>query len=415
MPKLLNMNAYHYRRGGSDAVYLEHGALFERRGWESGYFAMHHPLNLETPWSKFFADEIEMGNDYSLMQKLHIAKEIIYSTNHVRNINTLLDYFPADIAHVHILRHHVAANIFPVMQKRGVRIVMTAHELKLLCPAYRMHDGVQICEACKPNAVWNCTVKRCMHDSLALSGLISIESAVHRMMGYYRKHIDRIICPSRFYLEKHVEWGWPREKLVYIPNDFDVPAISEVPAPGDYLCYFGRLSFEKGLKTTIQAAAQAGMPLHIIGDGLEEATLHAFAAECGGEVVFHGRQSGDALFAIVRGSRACVLASEWYENAPKSVLEAFGLGKIVVGADIGGITEMIVEGETGFLFPSGDVAALAEVLRTLQALPDEKIREMGARAVAFARDEFSTDRYFARMEALYAELGVARDKATVPA
>lgn len=407
MPRLLNMNAYHYRRGGSDVVYLEHGALMESRGWESAYFAMHHPKNEPSPWSPYFAREIELGHSYSLARKLAIAKQVIHSNEHVRDINRLLDVFPADIAHVHILRHHVAANIFPAMQKRGVRIVMTAHELKLLCPAYRMHDGEAICEACKPNAVWNCATKRCMHGSLALSGLVAIESAVHRAMGYYRRYLDRIICPSRFYLEKHVEWGWPREKLVYIPNNFEVPAIEAVPAPGDYLCYFGRLSFEKGLATTIRAAAKAGMPLEVIGEGPEEPALRRLAAETGAAVRFHGRQTGDALFDVVRGARACVLASEWYENAPKSVLEAFGLGKIVIGADIGGISEMIAPGNTGFLFPSGDADALAAVLARVIAMPDDELVAMGGAAAAFARREFSTELYALRMEALYAELGVA--------
>ncbi|NKJ02918.1 glycosyltransferase [Novosphingobium sp. SG707] len=408
MPKLLNMNAYHYRRGGSDVVYLEHGALFEQRGWDCGYMAMQHPKNDPTPWSRYFVPEIEMGHDYSLLRKVAIAKEVIYSTDHVRSVNRLLDDFPADIAHIHILRHHVAANIFPAMQKRGVRIVLTAHELKLLCPAYRMHDGQAICEDCKPNAVWHCTIKRCMHGSLALSGLISVESAVHRMMGYYRKYLDRIICPSRFYLEKHVEWGWPREKLIYIPNDFDVPPLQQVPAPGDYLCYFGRLSFEKGLVTVIKAAAAAGMPLQLVGEGPEEPKLRELAAETGAQVVFHGRQTGEALFSVVSNARACVLAAEWYENAPKSVLEAFGLGKVVIGADIGGITEMIRPGETGFLFPSKDALALAQVLRELRDVSDERLIEMGAKAARFASTEFSTDLYFRRMEALYAELGVER-------
>lgn len=413
MPKLLNVNTYHYRRGGSDVVYLEHAALFEQHGWECGYFAMHHPKNEPTEWSRFFAQEIELGHAYSPLRKLMIAKEVIHSSQHVRDVERLLDHFPADIAHVHLIRHHIAPNIFPAMQRRGVRIVVTAHDLKLLCPAYRMHDGKGVCEACKPNAVYHCATRRCLHGSAPLSALISLESAVHRMTGVYRKYLDRVICPSRFYLEKHAEWGWPREKLVYIPNDFNVPRIDGFSAPGDYLCYFGRLSFEKGVATVVKACAEAGMPLHLVGEGPEEEALRALAAETGADVTFHGRQTGDALFSVVRGARACVLASEWYENAPKSVLEAFGLGKPVIGADIGGISEMIEEGRTGWLFPSGNAGALAAVLRTVQSTPDDTLIEMGGTAFAFARDNFSTDLYFQRMEALYAELGVAREPVPV--
>lgn len=406
MPKLLNMNAYHYIRGGSQSVYFEHAEMFENNGWDIAYFAMQHPKNLKSPWSRYFVPEIEMGHQYSMLRKLEMAGQIIYSRQHARAINRLLDDFPADVAHVHGIHHHIAANIYPVLQRRGCKVVLTAHDLKLLCPAYRMHDGQQVCEACKPNALHHCATRRCVHGSFALSSLIAVESAAHRWLGYYSKHIDRIVCPSRFYLEKHVEWGWPREKLVYIPNDFSVPSIDEIPVPGDYLCYFGRLSYEKGLATVIRAAAAANMPLKILGEGPDEAKLHKIAAETGANVDFLGRRGGEELFSVVRGARACVLAAEWYENAPKSVLEAFGLGKIVVGSDIGGITEMIREGETGFLFKAGDSAALAQVLRRVIDLSDAEIVEMGGKAAAFAGSEFTSEAYFNRMAALYAELGV---------
>lgn len=409
MPKLLSMNAYHYIRGGSQAVCFEQAEMFERHGWDTAFFAMHHPDNLPSPWSRFFVREVEMGQNYSFWQKASMAQQIIYSREHARAIDALLDAFPADIAHVHGIHHHIAANIYRTLQKRGVRVVLTAHDLKLLCPAYRMHDGSQVCESCKPNALHHCTLKRCVHGSLALSGLVTLESAAHRMLGYYRKDVNRIVCPSRFYLEKHAEWGWPREKLVYIPNSVDLPTDQNISAPGDYLCYFGRLSYEKGMPTVIRAAAEAKMRLEIVGEGPQEAELRMIAAESGADVIFHGRKSGDALFSIVRNARACVLASEWYENAPKSILEAFGLGKIVIGADIGGIPEMIGEGETGFLFPSGDQAALAKTIRHVAAMADDKIVDMGGMARDFARKEFTKDRYFERMQTLYSELGVRSD------
>jgi glycosyltransferase involved in cell wall biosynthesis len=406
MPKLLNINTYHYRRGGADVVYLEHAKLFEQAGWATAFFAMNYPENDTTYWSRYFVNEIDMGRSYSFLQKAAIAKQIIHSRSHANAINRLLDDFPADVAHVHNIYHHMGANILSELQKRDVRVVMTAHDLKLLCPAYRMYVNGSVCERCKPNAVYNCAAKRCMHGSLALSGLISLESAVHRATGVYRKSIDRIVCPSRFYLEKHVEWGWSREQLIYIPNDFAVPLMDAVPEPGNYLCYFGRLSAEKGVSTVILACAKVGMPLHLVGVGPDEESLRRLAAEAGADVVFHGRRSGEGLFSIVRGARACVLASEWYENAPKSVLEAFGLGKAVIGADIGGISEMIDPGKTGWLFPSGDVDELAAVLGEVQITSASKLIEMGGRAAEFARRNFSTDLYLQRMTSLYSELGV---------
>ena len=101
MPKLLNINSYHYRRGGSDVVYLEHAALLESLGWESGYFSMHHPKNMETPWSKYFIDELEFGHEYSPWQKLIMAGKSIYSFEAQKKLEVLLNDFRPDIAHSH--------------------------------------------------------------------------------------------------------------------------------------------------------------------------------------------------------------------------------------------------------------------------------------------------------------------------
>ncbi len=404
MRRLLNVNTYHYRRGGADAVYFDHGAMFAASGWDCGWFAMHHPRNEQTPWSRFFVDEIELGHDYPLTRKLAIAKQVIHSRSHARAINRLLDDFPADIAHVHNIRHHIGANILAEFQRRGTRVVLTVHDLKLLCPAYRMHDGNGICESCRPNAVHHCAMKRCMHGSLALSGLIALESAIHRWTGAYRRHVDRIVCPSRFYLDQHVAWGWPREQLAYIPNSVSLPGLAETPPVGDYACYFGRLSFEKGVSTLIRAAVSAGVALHLVGEGPEEDRLRALAADVGATVTFHGHCSGKALSRIVRHARVCVLPSEWYENAPKSVLEAFAHGKVVIGARIGGITELIDEGETGWLFPSGDVEALAVSLRHAWAIDPSVLRDMGARAAALVQRRFSPERYLRAMNELYDEI-----------
>jgi len=64
MSKILSINNYHYRRGGSDVVYLEHAELMESQGFSNAFFSMHHPKNYPTPWSEYFIDELEFGHAY---------------------------------------------------------------------------------------------------------------------------------------------------------------------------------------------------------------------------------------------------------------------------------------------------------------------------------------------------------------
>lgn len=404
MRHLLNVNNYHYPRGGSDVVYFKHAALMEQLGWQNAYFSMQHPNNVASPWSRFFVDEIEFGQAYSLLQKSQMAAKVVYSFEARRKLRKLLAHFPADIAHLHCIYHHLSPAIVPLLAESGIPVVMTAHDLKLVCPAYKMLNRLGICEQCKGGKLFNVIKHRCIHESLSASVVVGAESMLHHALDTYRKHLARVVVPSRFFLEKFVEWGWPREKFVYIPNYVAADEFDPVFAPGDYFLYFGRLSEEKGIGTLIRAAADAKVSLKVVGTGPEDARLRKLAAECGADVDFAGYQSGTRLHTLIAQSRAVVLPSEWYENAPMSILESYALGKPVIGANIGGIPEMIEPGATGWLFESGNRRALAEVMREVASLPGPAIAAIGRASRGLVEERFNRDGYTQAMLTLYASL-----------
>ncbi|MBX3606145.1 MAG: glycosyltransferase family 4 protein [Piscinibacter sp.] len=406
MPRLLSINSYHYRRGGSDVVYLEHAALLEALGWSNAFYAMHHPQNLATPWSRFFIDELEFDHDYPAWRKLAMAGKVVYSFEAQRRLEALLAEYPADVAHLHCIYHHHSPSILPTLHAAGVPTVLTAHDLKIACPAYKMLNDGGICERCRDGSVLNVLRHRCVRGSLAASAVVAVESALHRRLDTWRRHVTRVVSPSRFFIDKFVEWGWPRERFVHIPNVVDAARFEAAPEPGGYLLYFGRLAVEKGVATLLRAAQAAGVPLKIAGTGPLAGELQALHAQIGGDVEFLGYRSGAALHDLVRGSRAVVLPSQWYENAPMSVLESMALGKPVLGARIGGIPELIVEGETGWTFESGSVAQLAERLREIAGSGAAALAAMGRAARAHVEREFPRARYADAMLALYASLGV---------
>ncbi len=406
MGKLLNINNYNYRRGGSDVVYLEHAALMEAQGWENAFFSMHHPRNFESTWSKYFIDEIEFGHAYSVTSKISMATKVVYSIEAQKKLALLLEGFPADIAHLHCIYHHLSPSILPVLASAGVPAVMTAHDLKLACPAYKMltHDG--ICERCKDGNLLNVIRHRCIRGSLAASAIVAVESTLHHSLDTYKKYLSRVIVPSRFYIEKFVEWGWPREKFVYIPNYVDGSRFMPDFLPGDYFFYFGRLAPEKGLATLLRAAKKAGVKLKIAGIGPEESALHDLQAELQGDIDFLGYQSGESLHSLIRGARAVVLPSEWYENAPMSILESYALGKPVIGASIGGIPEMIEEEQSGWCFESRNVESLVAVLSRVAAMPAADVTRCGRTGRALTEERFNRARYLEATLAVYSEIAV---------
>lgn len=404
--KLLSLNTYHYRRGGADMVFLEHDALFRSLGWETAVFAMRHPKNLPSPWQDYFADELELGGDYSLLEKLAMAGKVIYSAEAKRKLAGLLTKFRPDVAHVHNIYHHLSPSVLSLLHEKGIPTVMTAHDLKLACPAYKMYNSQGICERCKGGNVLHLVKHRCIHNSLPISGLIAIESLVHRILGLYRQNLDKIIAPSHFLGRKLIEWGWPENLVTYIPNYVQASQYLPQFQAGNYFLYFGRLVEEKGTGTLIKAASEAGVRLLIAGSGPDEAQLKELVAAHGGDVEFLGYRSGDDLKSLLYNARAVVLPSQLYENAPMSVLEAYASGKPVIAANIGGIPEMVLEGETGYLFQSGSIHELAASLRRVASLPDESIAQMGKCARKYVCEFFTVERYIDEMLNLYRSLGV---------
>ena len=404
MARLLNINSYHYRRGGADAVYFDHARLMGELGWDNAYWAMHHPKNEPSDWTDYFVDEIEFGNSYSLPDKLIKASKVVWSFEAQRKLNRLINDFKPDIAHLHNIYHHLSPSILSTLAKAGIPVVLTAHDLKLACPSYSMYTGGKVCERCKSGNYLNTITQRCVQDSIAASTVVAVEAFTHRLLGSYRRHVDRIVVPSRFFEQKFVEWGWSNDDFAHIANWVDADQFNPAYQPGGHFLYFGRIDATKGIETLIKASAQAGVALKIAGRGPLETQARELAQTLNQPVEFLGFRSGADLHDQIRAARAIVLPAEWYENAPISVLEAFALGKPVIGSEIGGIPEMVLNGINGWTFPAYDAAALAERLRSVADMPDSAVAQIGQQARQFVVDRFSAQRYAEQMTALYDSL-----------
>jgi glycosyltransferase involved in cell wall biosynthesis len=162
---------------------------------------------------------------------------------------------------------------------------------------------------------------------------------------------------------------------------------------------------EKGVGSLLRAVASAeSLRLTVAGTGPEEPLLRELAGRIApGRIDFAGHLDRAVLLEAVRASRAVVLPSEWYENAPLSALEAMASGVPVVAADLGGLPEIVRDGETGVTFPSGDVTALAAALTRLDASPEEA-RRLGVRGREVVEEEYSLDRQAETMLSIFREV-----------
>ncbi len=406
MTTLISINNYYYDRGGSEAVFFGHNRMLEEIGWTVVPFSMKLARNHPTPWSEYFIDELEMSGDYSLAGKLMRLPKVVYSFEARSKLSRLLDRVRPDAVHAHNIYHHISPSILGLLKRRGIPTFMTLHDLKIACPSYNMMAYDKICERCKGGRLYNVVLNRCIGNSAALSAVVMLEAVLHSMLGSYRHCVSRFIVPSRFYIEKFCEWGMPREQFRHVPNFVDVPRFEPGYPAGRPFVYFGRAARQKGVATLIRAAAEARVELVIAGTGPDLPALQTLAASLGASVTFLGHLSGQALHDIVRSARAVVLPSQGYENAPMSILEAYALGKPVIGARIGGIPELVREGETGVCFDSGDVASLVSALNEMVLRSDAQIAEMGRAGRRWVERDFTVEMYRQRTLEAYRELGV---------
>ncbi len=406
MANLLSINNYFYRRGGAEVVFLEQNKILEKLAWKVTPFSMKHAKNDTTKWQNHFVNEIEYGADYGWHNKFINAFKIIYSWEAKNKLQSLIDTIEPDAAHEHNIYHHLSPSILPVLKRNGVPTVMTLHDLKLLCPAYLMLSPNGVCEKCKGGRIYNVAINKCMKDSYALSSLVFVEALVHRMSSIYKKNIDTFIVPSKFFINKFAEWGWEPDRLTHIPNFVDVDLLRPNYQPGKYFVYLGRLSREKGIKTLIHAAHEANVDLKVIGNGPLEEELKILAASLDANVEFLGYQAGEALHKVISNARAVVLPSECYENAPICIMESYALGRPVIGANIGGLPELIREGETGVTFESGNIESLKNALIKFKNMTDDAVIEMGKTARQWVENEYTVEKYSERLQNLYSKLGV---------
>jgi len=399
--KLLSINNYYYPRGGAEVLFLEQNRMLENAGWQVVPFSMRHRDNLPTPWDQYFPDEIEFGRDYGVAGKLLRAARVVYSMQARERMSELLSVFRPRLAHVHNIYHHLSPSILPLLRDRGIPVVMTVHDLKLACPAYTMMRGNQPCESCRGGKIHNVLVNKCIKGSVALSGLVMLETALHQLSRIYETGIARFVVPSRFVLETLVRWGWRREAFVYVPNFIDIERFRPGSPIGRRFVYCGRLDDLKGVGTLLRAAALARQPVTFVGRGPAEERLRKLGDELNADVTFTGHLTKEALLDVISSARAVVVPSECNENAPLSLLEAYATGRPVIGADIAGIPELIREGETGSLFPVGNVEALAARLESFAQAPDDRLAEMGKAGRRWVEQDFNPTIYRERLLDLY--------------
>jgi glycosyltransferase involved in cell wall biosynthesis len=399
--KLLYVNKFFYPKGGSEKVFFETAKLMKKNGHTVRFFSMTAPENQPTSESEYFVSYIALNKSGGLFSRIKTAGRILYSLESKKKINALIDKERPELAHLHNIYHQISPSIINSLKKYNIPIVMTLHDYKLTCPIYVLYRNQQVCDECKGGKYYKAVVNRCVKNSRMKSMVNMLEMYLHHLILHIYDKVDIFISPSRFLLNKTQEMGF-RGRIEYLPNFIDAQEYDpEYLAKENSLAYFGRLSEEKGVMTLLDAVKGLDIRLKIIGDGPQkDFLLKKVERENISNVTFLGYKTGDELHYEIQQAIAVVIPSEWYENNPRSVIESFAFGKPVIGADIGGIPELVKDGETGYLFSPGNSNALREKIQ-LATSNHQKVAEMGRQARAFIETELTPEKHYQQLIKIY--------------
>lgn len=412
--RILQVNKFLYPKGGAEIVCLGLAEALAARGHEVSLFGMADPRNPASPDADLWVPAIDYHAQRSLGRKVGEALRTIYNADARRRFAALLDRRRPQLIHAHNIYHQLTPAILSPARERGIPVLLTLHDYKLLCPVYTcLRDG-HLCEACHGRWPLPLLRHRCKDGALMDSSVLFAEAALHRLLGSYRRGVTRFTAPSRFLRGKMTAAGWPQERIALLPNALPFsdavlarPYLAPPPAARPVLLWVGRMSGEKGLATLLGALAACPEPLtlQLVGDGPAEPALRALAADLalGDRVQWLGRRPRAEVPGLILAAAGCVLPSEWYENAPLSVLEAMAMGRPVIGSDLGGSPELIAAPRNGWLFGAGDAGALTAVLA--EWARDAEARELRGRAgYEDARARFAPAAVLTQTVALYEAL-----------
>jgi len=397
---ILSVNKFYWRKGGSESVFFNEKKMLESAGHLVVPFSMHGKQNVFSNYANYFVDEVDYTKG-GIKNKIISASKIIYSFDAKNKMQHLLSKFSPDIAHFHIFQHQISPSVFGPLKKKKIPIILTLHDLKPICPNYKMYVNGHICEQCKGQKFYNCFKNRCTKGSVSGSLINTIEMYFHYAMGYYQ-NVDCYIAVSQFYKNKMIEFGFPEEKISYLPNFVDLENYDPQVKEKNYILYFGRLSEEKGITVLIDAAEKTPeIPFYIVGAGGLENDLKKKKEEYNlRNIHFFGYKTGDELNKVLTESTCVVVPSEIYENCPMTILEAFAAGKPVIGSDIGGIPELINETIDGFTFQPGDSGELSEKIKWIWSNRD-KAKKMGLQGRKKVEEKFNAESHYKRLMAIY--------------
>lgn len=402
--KVLQINNVHYRRGGADAVYLNTAELLQEHGDEVVFFNMKKEGNLPCKDEKYWVSSMD-SRPAGIKSALLELRNFFYNPEAKIKIEELINAEKPEIAHVHLFwGSGISPSITEILKKHHIPLVQTVHDYRMICPiALLMNKQGRVCEKCKGKKFYKAGIYGCSQHGRMRSIVMAAEMYYHNRYYQPLNVVDGFIFVSDFSYKKHLQYV-PRLRdanTTVLYNFAILDGHITRNTEESYLLFYGRLSYEKGIKTLLESVKICSdIRLKVVGTGPMEQDLKA-EYEGYSNITFMGYQTGEKLKGLIRNAQYVCVTSECYENNPMTIVEAYSMGTPVIGSRIGGIPEIVKDGVTGFQFEMGNTEALRQTIlraKAVDAIDYEKMRE-GAHQ--FYQLHFSPEKYYKKLLDFY--------------
>ncbi|TKJ33551.1 MAG: hypothetical protein CEE38_20550 [Planctomycetes bacterium B3_Pla] len=416
----LNILLAHYRffvSGGPERYLFNIMEMLEKKGHTTIPFSVKHPKNCPSAYSDLFLSPITDDKDAVLFSQIRknpktaikLLDRAFYSFEARKKIRKIIEKLNVDVAYcMHFLRW-ISPSFIMELNRLDIPIIARLSDFAYICPeSHLLRDG-KVCELCTKGHYWHSVKYKCVQSSFLLSFINFLSISLHRQLKILDK-IDAFVCPSLFTLDTMTKAGFEKQKLFHVPTFVDSERIIPKFDRGNYILYFGRISYEKGISVLLDAyeklikkKSKASIPLYVAGKyyGKETEQLKKRILSSGDKgVKVLGEFEHDPLYEIIRNSAFTIVPSICYDNMPNVILESFAAGKPVVGSRIGSIPDLVKHRETGLLFEPGNSDDLAEKLQWLIDHP-EKCTTMGRSARILVEREHSPELHYERIMEIF--------------
>lgn len=384
--KILMVHNSYQEPGGEDVVFESEKRLLERSG--------HKVI-------PYVRSNMEL-QDASFLDQIAIVPRMVWSSKTRNEFAAALDAECPDIVHVHNTFMVISPSIYSACSKKGIPVVQTLHNYRLLCPAAEFFRDGGTCEGCTDHGLLLSIYHGCYRNSRGATAGVALMLALHRALGTWRTSVTRFIALTEFVKEKFVAVGFPADQFTVKPN-FAEPDPGKREGTGEYAVFVGRLDEKKGAPVLLEAwkKLHVRFPLHIIGDGPERAALEAQARECQlSEISFRGRLPHHEVMKIVKGAQFTIVPSRWYEAFPMCIVESFACGTPVLCSRLGGIAEIVEDRVTGLHFNPGDAQGLANTVEWAWKHPSE-LEKMGSAARVKYETHYTAEENYLLLMGIY--------------